>query len=263
MEIRLPVLFSAHGNPVNALGETPFSDCLARWGRSLPRPRALLVVSAHWQMRRLAVTAADQPDTIHDFYGFPPVLFTLDYPAPGDPGLAEEVRLRLLEAGFEATNDLQRGRDHGTWVPLRLLYPEADLPVLQLSLLFGAPPARHIEMGRVLAPLREEGVLIVGSGNVVHNTAAVDLRRRDLPVAPWAVEFDAWVKGRLDAWDLEALAAFPQRAPHAARAHLTSEHFEPLLVACGAADGETRPRVQHVFEGFEHGTLSMRCVQFD
>lgn len=263
MLTRLPVLFSAHGNPMNALGGTPFADFLGRWGRALPRPRVLLVVSAHWQSRRLAVTASERPETLHDFYGFPPALFALRYPATGDPALAEAVRARLHEAGFETARDEQRGLDHGAWAPLRFLFPAADVPVVQLSLLFGATPARQLDVGRALGPLRDEGVLIVGSGNIVHNLGSADLSRREPPVAAWAAEFDAWVKSRLDAWDLEALADFAQRAPHGPRAHPTREHYEPLLVACGAADGPAPPRVTHACDSFEHGTLSMRCVQLD
>ncbi len=263
MAERMPVLFSAHGNPMNALGGTPFADFLERLGRELPRPRAIVVVSAHWQAARLAVTAAEQPETIHDFHGFPPALFALRYPAPGAPALAEDVCARLLAAGFDARCDARRGLDHGAWAPLLFLYPAADVPVLQLALPLRGGLSGHVAIGRALAPLRDEGVLLMGSGNLTHNLASADLRARELPVAPWAREFDAWVAERLDAWDLDALARFEERQRHGRLAHPTSEHYEPLLVTCGAADGPHPPRVSHVFTGFEHATLSLRSVRFD
>lgn len=263
MGTRLPVLFTAHGNPMNALGGTPLADFLAGWARDFPRPRAILMVSAHWQTRGLAVTAAARPETIHDFFGFPPALFALRYPAPGDPALAEDVRARLSAAGFPSRLDAARGLDHGAWAPLLFLFPRADVPVVQLSLPLGVPLGRLVDIGRALGPLRDEGVLVAGSGNLTHNLGTADLRARDLPVAGWARAFDAWVQERLDAWDLASLAAFDERAPQARLAHPTSEHYEPLLAVCGAADAAPPPRVTAAFEGFEHATLSLRCLRFD
>ncbi len=258
---RLPVLFSAHGSPMNALGHTPFAERLMHWGRSLPRPTAILVVSAHWESAVLRVGAASQPATLHDFFGFPPALFELHYPAPGQPELAARIQTLLSGAGFDAALDARRGLDHGVWAILRFLYPEHDVPVVPLSLLHTRAFDQHLELGRALAPLRDEGVLIVGSGNVVHNLRRADLHARDLPVAPWAGEFDAWVRTQLDDHAHATLADFTARAPHGPLAHPTPEHYAPLLVACGAAGPEAQ--VQHVYEGFEHASLSMRCVQFD
>jgi 4,5-DOPA dioxygenase extradiol len=258
---RQPICFTAHGNPMNALGRTAFARFLIRWGADLPRPRALLVVSAHWEQARLQVTAAERPETIHGFYGFPQELYGLSYPAPGDPALAKRVQARLRGAGMEASLDPTRGLDHGAWAPLRGLVPAADLPVVQLSLLAGVPFPRHLEVGRALAPLRDEGVLILGSGNLVHNLATADLGQADLPPVAWAVAFDDWVRHGLDTWDLAALAEFAERAPYGGQAHPTAEHYLPLLVACGAAD--PRPRVSYPYEGFEHGSLSLRCVRMD
>ncbi len=258
---RMPVLFVAHGNPMNALGRTRFARFLAQWGPALPRPRAVLVISAHWERPSLRVTAAPQPETIHDFYGFPQELFAVRYPAPGDPGLAARVAELLAGAGLAVGAEPARGLDHGAWSPLRLLFPDADVPVVELSLLTGDDFTRHVAVGRPLAPLRDEGVLIVASGNLVHNLAAADLRREDAPAAAWSTAFDAWVKERLEAWDVDALAAFRLAGPHGGMAHPTSEHFTPLLVACGAAD--PRPAVGFPYEGFEHGTLSLRCVRMD
>lgn len=258
--MRLPVLFSAHGSPMNALGGTDFAAFLAAWGRQLPRLQAVAVISAHWESDRLAATTSPQPGTIHDFFGFPAELYALRYPAPGTPSQAARAAALLRAAGLPVDEDPLRGLDHGAWSPLLHLMPAADVPVFQISLLQGVPFSRHLEVGKALRPLRDEGVLLLGSGNVVHNLVTADLARRDRPVEPWAREFDAWVRDRLDRSDLDALAD-PSLAPHGRKAHPTPEHYLPLLVACGAA-GEGA-RVEHAFEGFEHGTLSMRSVRFD
>jgi 4,5-DOPA dioxygenase extradiol len=256
---RMPVLFAAHGSPMNALGGTALAQAFTDWGRALPRPRALLVVSAHREAPRLLVTASVRPDTIHDFGGFPAPLYSIRYPAPGSPDLARRVVALLQEGGFPAGPDGARGLDHGAWSPLLFLFPAADVPVVQLSLLAGASPERFLDVGRALRPLREEDVLLLGSGNIVHNLRTVDMRRPDLPPADWAVAFDAWVKERLEDGDLEALAAAREAAPHGAMAVPTLEHYSPFLVACGAT--LPRPRVRYPLEGFEHGTISLRSVE--
>ncbi|MBI3451096.1 MAG: dioxygenase [Acidobacteria bacterium] len=260
----MPVVFCAHGNPLNAIRDTIFTRFLLAWGRGLPRPRAILAVSAHWESPRLAATSSDRPETIHDFHGFPEELFAVRYPAAGDPALAARIAALLRAAGLPATEDGARGLDHGAWAPLRRLYPAASIPVVQLSLLAGMPLARHVDVGRALAPLRDEGVLILGSGNLVHNLRTADLFDESEVARPWAREFDAWVKGSLDAWALDALADFRDRAPHGRIAHPTVEHYAPLLVAAGAASGGgARPRVSYAFEGFEHATISLRSVTLE
>ena len=258
---RMPVAFSAHGNPMNALGGTPFAEFLSTWGEELPAPRAILCVSAHWERPGLAVTSSAEPETIHDFYGFPEALYRLRYPAPGSPEAAERVRAVLGVAGLDCAAEPVRGLDHGAWSPLRHIYPAALVPVLELSLPLGAPLPSLLGAGRALTPLRDEGLLILGSGNLVHNLYTADLERRDLPVAQWAAEFDAWVKASLLAWDLDALAVPWDRGLAGRHAHPTLEHYAPLLVCCGAAG--PRPAVSFPFEGFEHGTISMRCVRMD
>jgi 4,5-DOPA dioxygenase extradiol len=249
-----PVLFVAHGSPMNALGGTPYAELLRAWAAKIGKPRAILAISAHYETPRLAVTASPKPETIHDFGGFPAALFAVEYPVAGDPALARRVA-ELTGAELDAT----RGLDHGAWSPLRLLYPEADVPVVQLSLLRGAAPPKHVEAGRLLAPLAAEDVLVVGSGNVTHNLRTADLGEVEAPPEDWAVAFDAWVRDRLLAWDLEGLAAYRERAPQGRLAHPTPEHFAPLLVACGAAD--PGPAIEFPWQRFEHGTLSMRCVE--
>jgi 4,5-DOPA dioxygenase extradiol len=245
---------------MNALGGTPFSQGLASWGARLPTPRALLVVSAHWESRGVAVTAATQPETIHDFGGFPEALYTLQYPAPGAPDVAREVALVLAAGGITARLDQRRGLDHGAWSPLLFLRPKADVPVVQLSLDRERTLLELVDVGRALRPLRDRGVLILGSGNVVHNLGTADLENRDAPAEAWSREFDAWARDRLLAWDLPALA-LPESGPHGRAAHPTREHYAPIMVVAGAAD--PRPVVGFPWEGFEHATLSMRCVQLD
>lgn len=245
---------------MNALGETPFTAALERWAGSLTEARALLVVSAHWETHGLALTGAARPRTIHDFGGFPERLYEIEYPAPGDPALAREVASLLADAGLEARVDPDRGLDHGAWSPLLFLRPAADLPVVQLSLDRSRSLAALADVGRALRPLRERRVLVLGSGNLVHNLRTVDFGDRDAPVEGWSRDFDAWARERLLAWDLEALAA-PEDAPAGRLAHPTREHYAPLLVVAGAAD--PAPAVSFPWEGFEHGTLSMRCVQLD
>jgi 4,5-DOPA dioxygenase extradiol len=259
--MRLPVLFVAHGNPMNALGRTRFAAFLRSWGPTWPEARADLVISAHWEEEPLAVTAAERPGTLHDFGGFPRELYTLRYPAPGDPALARRVVGLLGAAGLPCRLDEQRPLDHGTWAPLLQLRPAADVPVVQLALPAQAPLSRHVEIGRALTPLRDEGVLVLGSGNLVHNLRTADLSEETPPVQEWARDFDAWVRDRLDSGDVAALADFVARGPQARRAHPTLEHYAPLLVCCGAA-GE-QPVVSYPYEGFEHATLSLRCVRME
>lgn len=260
MPNRLPVLFCAHGNPMNAVRGNAFTRFLKAWRRHIPRPRALLAVSAHWESGTPTLSAAPRPETLHDFHGFPQALYDIRYAVNGAPDVAERVQRLLTEAGVENRAYYQQGLDHGVWAPLLHLYPEADIPIAQLSLLAGVPLARQLEIGRLLAPLRSEGVLIFCSGNLVHNLATANLSRDDLPPEPWAVEADAWIKKQLDHWRLEALTRIREEIPDGQKAHPSLEHYAPLLIACGAA--EPQPLVSYPYEGFEHGTISMRCVTF-
>lgn len=257
MAARLPVLFLGHGNPMNALADNAFSRALGRLGRDLPRPKTVLCVSAHWMTEGFAVTADDFPDTIHDFSGFPPELQRVVYEAPGSPALAARVRDLLAPRPVEQS--LDRGLDHGAWSVLRHVYPAADLPVVQLSVDPGLRPREHWEAGKALRPLRDEGILLVGSGNIVH-----DLRRMDWtnerPPYPWAVEFDAWVAARLKEKDVDALLAMPEDMPGGADSIPTSDHWLPFVTVLGAADGTDA--VGFPYEGLEHASMSMRCVRW-
>lgn len=255
----LPVIFVAHGAPTLALDKDK-GAALARWARSLPKPRAIVAVSAHWEQAPPATGTERTAKLIYDFYGFPPELYRLDYPAPGATDVAAEVRQLLDAAGRESATQPERGLDHGVWVPLVHMYPAADVPVLQLSLPSDAGAEAIYALGQALAPLRRRGVLIMASGVLVHNLSTIDYRERE-PTPPWALEFDAWVAARIAAGDHAALINHAQAAPEFRRSHPTPEHFTPLLVAAGAAAPDQLPASFPV-TGFEYASLSRRCVQF-
>ena len=240
----MTALFVSHGAPTVAVEDDAWSRDLAAWAAKRPKPRAAVVVSAHWE-GPLAATSSAAPPTIHDYDGFPEVLYKIAYPAPGDPELAQEVARR---AG--AALDARRGLDHGAWVPLRKMFPDADVPVVQVSLPFGGDPRA---LGRALADLRKDGVLLVGSGGAVHNLRSLTWGDKNAPTMTWARDFDRWVAEK--AGDAEALAGWTS-VPGVERAHPSPEHFLPMLFAAAAAlPGD---RVETIHEGFHYGTLSMR-----
>jgi 4,5-DOPA dioxygenase extradiol len=258
----LPTIFLSHGSPMLALEDSPARRFLQGLGTSLPRPQAIVVVSAHWETRGgPAVSLAQQPDTIHDFGGFPRALFEIQYPAPGAPAAAERAAALLEAHGIPAGRSAQRGLDHGAWVPLSLMYPEADIPVAQLSLVHGASPAEHERIGRALAALRGEGVLVVGSGSLTHNLYEFRGQGIAAPVPAWVSEFEAWMKARLDAGERAALLDYRRAGPFAAQNHPTEEHLLPLFVAMGAAGPDARATQLHA--SFEHGVLAMDAYAFD
>ncbi|MDA8384070.1 MAG: class III extradiol ring-cleavage dioxygenase [Betaproteobacteria bacterium] len=251
-----PTLFISHGSPLIAVEDRPSSRFLAQWGGTLGRPSAILVVSAHWQTHgQAAVSLAPRPETIHDFHGFPDPLYDLAYPAPGAVDCAMEAARLLEAAGFGVTRNPSRGLDHGAWVPLALMYPGADLPVAQLSLIRDAQAADHYRLGAALQPLRKAGVLIVGSGALTHNLHELSGAPVDPPAPAWAVAFAEWVAHRVDERDVAALLDYRRAAPHAARAHPTEEHLMPLFVALGAAGRDFVG--ERAFQGYEHGALAM------
>jgi 4,5-DOPA dioxygenase extradiol len=258
---RLPSLYISHGSPMTALHPGLVRMRLAELAAQLPRPRAIVMASAHWLTRQPVVGAHPQPPTIHDFGGFPQALFDLQYPAPGDPTLAAEVAQRLAAAGLAPAVDPTRGLDHGAWVPLRLLYPQADIPVVPLALQPLQGPAHQFALGRALAPLREQGVLLVGSGSITHNLH--DFREyQGGGEAPYVRPFIEWVEQRLQANDGAALLDYRRQAPHAERAHPTDEHFQPLHFALGAAGGEVLG-AQRIDAGIDAGMLAMDIYRFD
>lgn len=257
----LPTIFISHGSPMLALTDTPARRFLQELGRTLPTPAAIAVVSAHWETRgKPAVSLAAQPATIHDFGGFPQALFDMRYPAPGAPQAAKRAASLFEAAGIEVQRDAQRGLDHGAWVPLSLMFPHADVPVFQISLVHGARPAAHEQLGRALAQLRHEGVLVIGSGSLTHNLHEFRGQAVDAPAPEWVSEFEGWMRERLEANDSAALLNYRERAPWAARNHPSEEHLLPLFVAMGAAGSGARARLLH--SSFEHGVLAMDAVAF-
>ncbi|MBK5002504.1 dioxygenase [Pseudomonas sp. S31] len=249
----LPSLFISHGSPMLALQPGASGPALAGLANALPRPKAIVVVSAHWESQELLVTGAAQPETWHDFYGFPPALYAVQYPAPGEPALARRVS-ELLQARL----DPQRPFDHGAWVPLSLMYPEADIPVIQVSLPSRLGPALQVRVGQALAELRNEGVLLIGSGSITHNLGELDWHAGPDVIEPWALAFRDWVVERLEADDQAALLDYRKQAPFAARNHPSDEHLLPLFFALGAGG-----RFGIVHQGFTLGALGMDIYRFD
>jgi 4,5-DOPA dioxygenase extradiol len=256
----LPTLFLSHGSPMSAIQPGAAGRAWGQLGRTLPRPRAVLMISAHWETSVPMLTGNPKPETIHDFGGFPAELYKLRYPAPGAPELASQVVALLKASGITAGVDGCRGLDHGAWVPLLWMYPDADVPVVQLSVQPQLGTARHVELGRALSKLAEDGVLIVGSGHMTHNLRDWMTNPRRHEPMKYAQAFADWIHDRLLAHDTDALVAYRERAPDAARAHPTEEHFLPLYVAWGAAGAE--PAIERIVEGFEAGALAMDSYLF-
>lgn len=253
---RMPVVFIGHGNPMNAVRDTPFTRELGELGKRLPRPKAVLCVSAHWMTEGTWVTHMGRPKTIHDFYGFPQELFDIQYPAPGDPTTAERISKESSHPSIHPDNELW-GLDHGTWSVLRHMYPAADVPVLQLSLNLIQGPEFHFALGEKLKYLRREGILIIGSGNIVHNLRRVNFADNARPF-DWAIEFDAWVKQRLQEGNYKAIVE-DARDTEAGRLSIpTADHWYPLLYTLGAADDDEPLRFE--YEGIENASISMRCL---
>jgi 4,5-DOPA dioxygenase extradiol len=253
----LPTLFISHGSPMTAIEPGPTHDFLKGLGSLVPRPQAILCVSAHWETRRPAVTGSRNPELIYDFHGFPEALYRLRYPAPGSPHLAGRAATVLAAAGLATDIDPVRGLDHGAWNPLNLVYPKADVPVVQLSIQPEATTDHHLAVGRALRPLRDEGVLILGSGNATHNLRA--WRGSDAPPPEWVTLFGAWLDEKVLACDAGALCRYRSEAPFAVENHPTEDHYLPLLVALGAAGEGAAARKIHA--GYD-GPLDMAAYAF-
>jgi 4,5-DOPA dioxygenase extradiol len=252
-----PSIFISHGSPMFALEPGLLGPNLRAIGASLSGINAVLVVSPHWQTRGVRVGCSAAPETIHDFGGFPAPLYQLQYPAPGAPGLAQDAARLLASAGFDVALDERRGLDHGAWVPLRYLFPQADTPVFQVSLPQDIDATDALRLGQALAPLRERGVLVVGSGSLTHNLYEFRQHIRD---PEYAQEFADWVRHAVAARDVEALVDYRRRAPHGERAHPTEEHYLPLLVAVGASTATEAALL--VEGGMTYNVLSMDSFAF-
>jgi len=253
----LPALFLPHGAPDLALSGHSAARFLQGLGQRFARPKGIVIISAHWETDGLALTTAGTLPTIHDFAGFAPALYELSYPAATSPDLIAAVSDRLCAAGRPVLEDPARGLDHGAWVPLMLAYPEADIPVVQLSLDRQLDPAGHLAVGRALAGLREEGILVVGSGATVHNLRLIS--PEGSPPARFATAFDGWIEAVLQVGDFEKLAEFGS-APQARMAHPTPEHLLPLLVAAGA--GGAQGRATRLHAGYSYGSIGMSAFAF-
>lgn len=255
---RMPVLFVGHGSPMNAIDKNSYTEHLSKLGETLPRPKAIVTISAHWVTRGTKVLKAEKPETIHDFYGFPAELFAMQYPAKGSPETSARVRELLMKHHAEETGEW--GLDHGTWAVLHHMYPNADVPVLQLSLNANLSAREHYELAKDLGALRDQGILILGSGNVTHNLRAVDYSPNAKPV-DWAIEFDQLIKTSLLDNNLEQLfAEDPARHSLWKQAHPTAEHYLPLIYVAGAGSKDGPPSFPH--EEIQAGSLSMRSVQY-
>ncbi|CAI8841292.1 4,5-DOPA dioxygenase extradiol [Pseudomonas fluorescens] len=252
-----PSLYISHGSPMLALEPGASGPALARLAAEIPKPKAIVIVSAHWESNELLVSGNPQPETWHDFGGFPKALFEVQYPAPGDPRLAAEVAELLKTAGFAARIDSNRPFDHGVWVPLSLMYPQADIPIVQVSLPTRGGPALQTRVGHALASLREHGVLLIGSGSITHNLRELDWHAGPESVEPWALAFRDWMIDKLAANDEAALHDYRAQAPNAVRNHPSDEHLLPLYFA-RAAGGQFS--VAH--QGFTMGALGMDIYRF-
>lgn len=260
---RFPTVFLSHGSPLVMIDPELPGQALQQLGQQLqhrlPPAKAILVLSAHWSTQAPVVSSSTNPETIYDFYGFPAELYQLVYPAPGAPDLAAEIAQHLTTAGIAVTQQ-PHGLDHGAWMPLSLMFPQANIPVLQLSIQSDLSPEHHWRLGEALQQLRDQDVLIIGSGQLTHNLRDLDFRAAVGASQAWAVEFATWMQQQIEQGAKEALWNYRVQAPHAARAHPTDEHLLPLFAAMGAAGSS--PQVEHLPLGFSYGTLAWDSYLF-
>jgi 4,5-DOPA dioxygenase extradiol len=256
--MRTPALFLGHGHPLNALLDNEYTQCLTQWGQHLEKPEFILMVSAHWESFDIQLGTHPMPPMIYDFGNFSPELFHIQYPASGAPQWAAQVETLLGD--IPVKRNIQRGFDHGVWTVLKWLFPDADIPILQLSLAVDLSPLEHYQLAKRLAPLREQGMMLIGSGNIVHNLGQVHWQKIDhVPPYRWAVQFDEWVKECCLNAQHDDLIHYQRYGQAALLSVPTAEHYLPLLYVL--AMQQENESVNFVFEGFQNAAISMRCVQ--
>lgn len=256
----LPTFFLSHGAPTLALDDVPASRFLKLLGRSLPRPKAIVVFSAHHDTPVTSVSSGRRPKTVHDFAGFNEELYDLEYPAPGDPVLADRIIAALEADGFGAELDPMRGFDHGAWVPLSLLFPDADVPVVQVSINSQRDASYHFKLGEAIRPLRAENVLVLGTGSISHNLKMVSFAEADAEAPGWVIRFSDWMAEKLVARDLPALLDYRALAPEARKNHPSDEHLMPLFCALGAGDVDAP--VKRIHQSVTYGVIAMDNYRF-
>lgn len=252
---KMPVIFVGHGHPMNALYNNAFTQSLKGIAASVPKPTAIMVISAHWETRGTFVSLNPQPKTIYDFDGFDDCLLQIKYEPAGHPELAKAVIQELPSI----KEDLNRGLDHGAWTVLKYMYPEADVPVFQFSIDYMQSAAKHYEIAQAIKKMREKGVLIIGSGNIVHNLGELDWVNIDAPTSDWALEFDSIVKTKLDNKDYNGLIDYKKLGTSALKAIPSEDHYIPMLYALGLA--EANEPLTYLYEGFQYANIGMRCFK--
>ena len=258
---RFPAVFVSHGAPTLPIEASPAREFLSGLGQTLGKPAAILVVSAHWESGDAAVSAAGRPETIHDFFGFPEELYRMAYPAPGAPELASSASKLLAAKGIVTHVHPTRGLDHGAWVPLLLMYPDADTPVTQLAVQPSLGTEHHFHLGEALRPLRDEGVLILGSGGTTHNLSEFGRHRRDAPSPAWVTGFQEWLAHTVESKNMDDFLHYRERGPEAVRNHPSEEHLLPIFAAAGAGNPDAAGRRIHRSHTF--GILAMDAYRFD
>jgi 4,5-DOPA dioxygenase extradiol len=259
--ISQPAVFIGHGSPMVAIEFDDYTEQLCSFMEKLPPPQAIVVVSAHWETDGgIRVTANEYPEQIYDFTGFPDTLYKLTYPCIGEPELAEKIALLLSDTNFPVALDQNRGLDHGTWVPLYVTFPNVDVPVIQVSIPVNAKPEDLLKIGTSLSSLRKQGILLIGSGNVVHNLKAAKFNEKYAPVDNWAMELDEWIGQKLKEQDIQSLLEYQEKAPNPKRGIPTTEHFFPLFFVLGAMT--QKDHFVDIYQGFHYGNISMRCFAF-
>ncbi|RIX49368.1 dioxygenase [Paenibacillus nanensis] len=254
----MPSYFFAHGAPSIVLEDNEYTQLLKKFKENTPKPKAIVLFSAHWEEAAQTIGAAETFETIYDFGGFQEELYRMTYPAQTDRSLAGQIQSLFAKQGIQSVIDEKRGLDHGAWAVLKLLYPEADIPVVALSVNRYLTNEQQYQIGKTLTELREQDVLIIGSGGTVHNLRRLNWRSEGID--PWAEQFDSWLQSKLEAWDTEALFNYRELAPYAEEAVPTNEHFIPLLLAMGTGDANRQAKLLH--RSYQYGNLSLSCWQF-